>query len=388
MSQMLLLTALNAVLAPKSLKVYCKISEANSPEYFTLPQIDYLIADTPVNLQLFSRKNDKIDISFKIEVPSRSSSGPKRARLANQERLKISAFGELTETLRLHSDDNGYRFEDRNQLVYLNSDKFILECGENEYKYDAPSHQKVTCTAKVNNGFSYSSILDVYMDKNEEFEFNEVSATVQFSHFENLFEIFAETVVPEIGTFSGVIKGKMEWNRVVYEKPLFIEYQDVDKNHYELKFKGYVETDEQLNHLLLTKEEVETLKNAAIEATHHSHSPYSGFPVGCALLGTNGKIYTGCNVENSAFPSSMCAERNALASTKFSELDLRAVAIVAPNMKDGVITPCGACRQSLRQYSSNALVYCFGNKGELLTTSMEEILPHSFGPSSLPKGET
>ena len=116
----------------------------------------------------------------------------------------------------------------------------------------------------------------------------------------------------------------------------------------------------------------------AIEAKKNSYSPYSNFAVGAALLCKDGKIYRGCNIENGAYPTSMCAERVALfKAVSEGERDFIGIAIVSSS---GEITPpCGACRQALSEFvKEDFKVILAKNQDEYKTYDFAELLPLSF----------
>ena len=116
----------------------------------------------------------------------------------------------------------------------------------------------------------------------------------------------------------------------------------------------------------------------AIEAKKNSYSPYSNFVVGAALLCKDGKIYRGCNIENGAYPTSICAERVALfKAVSEGERDFIGIAIVSSS---GEITPpCGACRQALSEFvKGDFKVILAKNQDEYKTYDFAELLPLSF----------
>lgn len=129
----------------------------------------------------------------------------------------------------------------------------------------------------------------------------------------------------------------------------------------------------------------EELISIAIEARERSYSPYSHFAVGAALYCQDGSVYIGANIENSSFPVSMCAERNAIYNAmmdgKTSE-DFLALAVVADTFS--FCSPCGACRQVLSElYPSDKPIYLSNLKGDVKVTNIEELLPFSFDGSDL-----
>jgi cytidine deaminase len=117
---------------------------------------------------------------------------------------------------------------------------------------------------------------------------------------------------------------------------------------------------------------------AAVAARAGSYSPYSHFPVGAALLGTDGRVWTGANVENASYGLSMCAERTAIFNAVASGArTFEAVAVAGP---DGMTTlPCGACRQVLWEFGG-ALTVVYADGGELTQTPLAALLPKAFGP--------
>ncbi len=125
------------------------------------------------------------------------------------------------------------------------------------------------------------------------------------------------------------------------------------------------------------------LVNAAKEAMTNSYSPYSEFKVGAALLSKDGKIYTGCNIENAAFGPSNCAERTAIfKAVSEGVLDFEAIAIVGG--KSGIIEdfcpPCGVCRQVMSEFCESDFRIILGGKGdEIKEFCLGELLPESFG---------
>ncbi len=119
----------------------------------------------------------------------------------------------------------------------------------------------------------------------------------------------------------------------------------------------------------------------ALEVRRHAYAPYSRYPVGAALLAESGKVYTGVNVENAAYPSGMCAERVAVFKA-VSEGERKFTAIVVATDNGG--TPCGACRQVLAEFGLDLEVLVVDGQGKiLLDTTLEALLPASFGPESL-----
>jgi len=134
----------------------------------------------------------------------------------------------------------------------------------------------------------------------------------------------------------------------------------------------------------LTREEKdmmdEKLLEMAVGMLEHSYVPYSHYPVGAALLGKDGRVFTGCNVENAAYGNTMCAERTALfKAVSEGEREFEAIAIAA---RGSAPFPCGACRQSLYEFAPDLRVMVTWD-GEVRKTTLRQLLPEGFGPSSL-----
>ncbi len=121
----------------------------------------------------------------------------------------------------------------------------------------------------------------------------------------------------------------------------------------------------------------------AKQAMDKAHAPYSRFPVGVAIIGENGKIYQGCNVENAAYPIGNCAEASAIAAMVMDDCH-KIAAVVVMGGGDELVTPCGGCRQRIREFASDDCPIYVCSPDELkLTTSLGELLPYSFGPDNL-----
>ena len=127
----------------------------------------------------------------------------------------------------------------------------------------------------------------------------------------------------------------------------------------------------------------ERLIEAAVNARRWSYSPYSHYAVGAALLTASGKLYDGVNVENAAYPVTICAERVAVfKAVSEGERDFQAVAVVTENGG----APCGSCRQVLAEFGLDTVVLIADAEGHLLQeTSVADLLPAAFLPSHLHK---
>lgn len=137
----------------------------------------------------------------------------------------------------------------------------------------------------------------------------------------------------------------------------------------------------------LTESERHALLLAARAAQRHAYAPYSGYLVGAAVLDGEGRIHAGCNVENAAYPEGLCAEAAALAAMVLAGgTHARAVMVVGNGGKNNGAwtTPCGGCRQKLREFGGPDLVILTANaenSGPHFT--LAQLLPESFGPDHL-----
>ena len=132
---------------------------------------------------------------------------------------------------------------------------------------------------------------------------------------------------------------------------------------------------------MLTDEQRESLIMAAREARRWAYAPYSKYYVGAALLAVSGEIYDGVNVENAAYPTSMCAERTAVfKAVSQGERKFLAIAVVTENGG----SPCGSCRQVLAEFGSDIVVLIADETGKLINESkLRDLLPGAFGPEHL-----
>ena len=128
----------------------------------------------------------------------------------------------------------------------------------------------------------------------------------------------------------------------------------------------------------------EDLIAAALEARQNAYAPYSNFKVGAALRDETGRIHQGCNVENAAYPQGLCAEAAALAAMALSGArHCIEIAILADG--DLLLTPCGGCRQKLREFGSGdmRILSCDGSGEVRRVFLLDELLPFAFGPEQL-----
>ncbi len=124
------------------------------------------------------------------------------------------------------------------------------------------------------------------------------------------------------------------------------------------------------------------LVEIAFTMLERSYSTYSHFPVGAALEGADGKIYTGCNVENAAYGSCICAERTALVKAVSEGCQsFRRLAVVG-NGED-YCWPCGSCRQMLYEFAPELEILVARGDHDFVKTTLRELMPHGFGPEAL-----
>lgn len=133
--------------------------------------------------------------------------------------------------------------------------------------------------------------------------------------------------------------------------------------------------------MTLTEEKRQELIEKALEVRQNAYAPYSNYQVGAALLSKSGKTFTGVNVENAAYPDSICAERSAIFSAvSAGERDFEAIAVATRNGG----TPCGSCRQVMSEFGLDIEVFLVDEKGNLvLHSTVEDLLPGAFLPLDL-----
>ena len=125
------------------------------------------------------------------------------------------------------------------------------------------------------------------------------------------------------------------------------------------------------------------LISAAQSAMLNAYAPYSKFPVGAAVRSDTGNIYTGCNVENAAYPIGQCAEASAIsAMVSAGERTIAAIAVAGKGQ--ALCTPCGGCRQRIREFATDTTPVLVCDESSLRhETTIGELLPLSFGPENL-----
>lgn len=129
-----------------------------------------------------------------------------------------------------------------------------------------------------------------------------------------------------------------------------------------------------------SKIDEQALIDAAKKVRQNAHAPYSGYHVGAALLDDTGHVYSGCNVENAAFPEGVCAEANAIGAMIASGgKNIVAIAAVGGKTDIEVCTPCGGCRQKIVEFADeNTRVLLIGEDGGIESFSVDDLLPSSF----------
>lgn len=128
------------------------------------------------------------------------------------------------------------------------------------------------------------------------------------------------------------------------------------------------------------------LMSLAVKARENSYSPYSNFCVGAALLAKNGKVYLGCNIENSAFGPSICAERVAIFKAVSEGVkEFEAIAIIGGKVGDkgGLASPCGVCRQVMAEFCDEDFKLVLGDENNVEEYTLKTLLPLAFTPKNL-----
>nr|XP_028596386.1 cytidine deaminase [Podarcis muralis] len=137
------------------------------------------------------------------------------------------------------------------------------------------------------------------------------------------------------------------------------------------------------NPAALGPEQVQLLLATSKEAKRFAYCPYSNYPVGAALLTSDGKIFSGCNIENACYPLGVCAERTAIQkAVSEGHTKFRAIAIIC-NSQETFAVPCGACRQVLREFGKHWEIFLAKADGTHIQKTLEDLLPFSFGPEDL-----
>ena len=129
---------------------------------------------------------------------------------------------------------------------------------------------------------------------------------------------------------------------------------------------------------------MQDLIKAAMAARANAHAPYSKFYVGAAMRDERGQVHAGCNIENAAYPQGWCAECSAIAQLVMSGA-MRVTEVAVLGNGDVLCTPCGGCRQKIREFAAGDVkIHCCTERGVLLKSfTLDELLPASFGPENL-----
>jgi cytidine deaminase len=135
--------------------------------------------------------------------------------------------------------------------------------------------------------------------------------------------------------------------------------------------------------MTITQQEKQALVDLANTARQRAYAPYSNYPVGSSLRTKTGRIYTGVNVENAAYPQTMCAERVAIfKAVSEGEKEFEVITVVTDNGG----SPCGGCRQVMAEFGLDTIVLLADGSGKIVKeTTVKELLPQAFTPSHLGK---
>jgi len=133
--------------------------------------------------------------------------------------------------------------------------------------------------------------------------------------------------------------------------------------------------------MTITQQEKQSLIDLANTARQHAYVPYSKYPVGSSLRTRTGRIFTGINVENAAYPQTMCAERVAIfKAVSEGEKDFELITVVTDNGG----SPCGGCRQVMAEFGLDTIVLMADGSGHIVKeTTVKELLPEAFTPQHL-----
>lgn len=131
----------------------------------------------------------------------------------------------------------------------------------------------------------------------------------------------------------------------------------------------------------MNQQQIDELVAAATDVRNRAYAPYSGYLVGSAVLATDGRVFTGCNVENASYGLSVCAERHAIAAAVAAGCrDFAGIAVVTQS--DPPAAPCGACRQVLAEFGDFPVILA-GLDGCQESTTVQDLLPLAFDPATL-----
>lgn len=127
---------------------------------------------------------------------------------------------------------------------------------------------------------------------------------------------------------------------------------------------------------------LDSLRELALTAMQRAYAPYSDFRVGAVLLGKDGSVFAGCNVENSAYPAGICAERAALAAAIAGGVRQFELLVIATEADDAT-PPCGMCRQALVEFAPRLAIVSYTKHGAEAKWELATLLPHPFTPAAL-----
>jgi cytidine deaminase len=128
---------------------------------------------------------------------------------------------------------------------------------------------------------------------------------------------------------------------------------------------------------------LEKMIDLARDAMGRAYAPYSNFQVGAVVRGAGGDLFAGCNVENAAYPQGCCAEASAISAMVMAG-ETRIAEVVVMGRGEGLVTPCGGCRQRIREFADDTTpVHVCGEEGLRKSLTLGELLPLSFGPENL-----
>ena len=128
---------------------------------------------------------------------------------------------------------------------------------------------------------------------------------------------------------------------------------------------------------------MDDLYQAASKARENAYAPYSGFRVGASIRTTDGRIFSGCNVENAAYPQGICAEGSAItAMVMAGARSIREVLIIGSGPE--ICSPCGGCRQKINEFATaDTVVHMCSEDGTMESVTFAELMPFAFGPENL-----
>lgn len=128
---------------------------------------------------------------------------------------------------------------------------------------------------------------------------------------------------------------------------------------------------------------LEEMLQMARDAMDRAYAPYSKFSVGAVIKAESGRLYAGCNVENASYPAGSCAEQGAISAMILGG-DSKIREMVVMGNGENLVSPCGSCRQRIREFaSSDAVIHICDRNGVRKTMTLGELLPVSFGPENL-----